>query len=149
MTVRVIGLGHADRGDDAAGLAVAAMVRALAPDATVLNGAADGPGLLAQMDGADTVILVDCARGGVPGTVLRVDPRVAAGARGSAASGHGNALAEALALGEALGNLPPRVTVLVIVGAAFGLGAPMSEAVRAAIPEAAARVVADIAGVTA
>lgn len=49
-------------------------------------------------------------------------------------SSHGNALAGALALGEALGCLPKQLSVFAIVGETFALGAPLSPAVRAALP---------------
>lgn len=48
---------------------------------------------------------------------------------------HGNALADALALGGTLGCLLPRVCIFAIVDETFAIGAPLSPAVRAAIPK--------------
>ena len=140
--VRVVGVGHPDRGDDAAGLEVLDRVRARAPTGLdVVSGAADGPGLLAQIETLTHVVIVDCARGGgAPGTILHLDAASLAVPPPAHGNSHGNALAEALALGEALGCLPARLTILAVVGEHFAIGATMSQAVRAALPALAARV---------
>ncbi len=136
--VRVIGVGQALRGDDAVGLAVAERLRGEA-GIEVLCGAADGAGLLAQIEARPSAILVDCARGGgAPGDVLRLDPGVDAGI--GSMSSHGNALAEALALGAALGCLPAHLVIFAVVGTRFGLGEAISPAVLGAVPTAAAKV---------
>ena len=138
--VRVVGVGHPDRGDDAAGLEVLDRVRARANTGLdIVRAAADGPGLLAQIETLAHVVIVDCARGGgAPGTILHLNAAsLAVPAHGNS---HGNALAEALALGEALGCLPARLTILAVVGEHFAIGEAMSQAVRAALPALAARV---------
>jgi hydrogenase maturation protease len=140
--VRVIGVGQRDRGDDSVGLDLAAHLRAEATDILdIVSGAAEAAALLAQLEGAPAAIVVDCVRGGgSPGTVLRLGPDIASWPPCRPTSSHGNALADALALGGALGCLPPRLVVFGIVGEAFGLGAPVSAAVRLAVPEVAALV---------
>src|SRR5215469_10174685 len=66
---RVIGMGAEDRGDDAAGLLVARLLRVAAPPGVeVHESAGDAGSLLELIEGADRVILVDAARGGTPGT---------------------------------------------------------------------------------
>jgi hydrogenase maturation protease len=140
--VRVIGVGQRDRGDDAAGLAVAERLLAVAADTVdVVFGGADAAALLAQFEGVPAAIVVDCARGGgAPGSILRLGADIACWPPARATSSHGNALADALALGAALGCLPPRLAVFAVVGQAFGRGAPLSPAVRLAIPELARQV---------
>lgn len=135
MSARVIGVGHPDRGDDAAGLAVLSLLRGT--DLDCVAAAADGPGLLAQLEKQEHAIIVDSARGGgAVGKILRVAGGALAPHRGT----HGNALAEALALGAALDCLPSRLSVFAVVGERFGLGEPMSDPVRAALPALAAMV---------
>jgi hydrogenase maturation protease len=140
--VRVIGVGQMHRGDDSVGLVVVDYLRALTPPGVELRyGAADGAALLAQIEGLPSAILVDCARGrGQPGQILKVDPAMAPGGAAATGGSHGNALADALALGGALGCLPSRLTILTVVGERFAVGEPMSDAVRAAIPSLAMRV---------
>jgi hydrogenase maturation protease len=144
--VRVIGVGQRERGDDAVGLEVAARLRADAGDVVeVVSGAADAAALLAQLDGVSAAIAIDCARGGgSPGTILRLGADVASWPQSRSMSSHGNALADALALGAVLGCLPPRVTVFAVVGEAFRVGAPLSPAVRLAVPAVVAQVLREV-----
>jgi hydrogenase maturation protease len=139
--IRVVGVGHPDRGDDAAGLDVLDRIRARAPaDMDIVRAASDGPALLAQIESLLHVVIVDCARGGgAPGAILRLDTASLAALPPAHRHSHGNALAEALALGEALGCLPARLTILAVVGERFGIGDAMSPAVRAALPSLASR----------
>lgn len=139
--VRVIGVGQRDRGDDAVGLLVAEHLRSAADTIDVVIGGADAAALLVQLEGAVAAIAVDCARGGgPPGAILRLPPDLAGWPQSRSTSSHGNALADALALGHALGCLPPRLAVFAVVGLAFGVGDPLSPAVRDAIPRFAACV---------
>jgi hydrogenase maturation protease len=132
----VVGIGHRDRGDDTAGLEVADRLRGQ-DGLDVLYGAADGPGLLTQIEDRPLAVFVDSARGGgAVGSILRLQPGAAS--HGGATSSHGNALAEALALGDALGCLPTRLAILAVVGERFGIGDAMSPSVRAALPALAA-----------
>lgn len=74
---------------------------------------ADRPGsaLIEMMQGADHVILVDALRGGHrPGEVLWLSPG-ALDRESGLYSSHGFGLADALALGEALGALPGRIDI--------------------------------------
>ena len=68
MSVRVIGVGNALRGDDGAGPAVARALVGRGVDA--LEHAGDGVSLIDRWDGAGRVVLVDAMSAGlVPGTV--------------------------------------------------------------------------------
>ncbi len=74
VVTRVIGIGAEDRGDDAAGLLVARLLRhAVPPGVDVHESAGDAGGLLALLEGAGRVVIVNAAHGGgVPGSAERV-----------------------------------------------------------------------------
>ena len=140
-TVRVIGCGTPDAGDDAAGLlAVERASEALEaiPGVEVLP-LASPLDVLHHLDGADAVVVVDAIRtpgaGRSSGTLLRA----VAGPRGLPAdlrrslSSHGFGIVEAYGLASALGPVP-RVVVVGVEVEWTGAGQPMSEGVRAALP---------------
>jgi len=145
---RVIGIGHPDRGDDAAGRVVLARLRAHLP-AGVAASEADGEAtdLLDRLDGARHAILVDASLADAPpGTIIRFDAATAPLPSGQfGMSTHGFGLAEAIELGRVLNRLPERCTVFAIVGRSFDLGAGLSAPVAAVIDEVATRVLAEIA----
>jgi len=141
----VVGIGNADRGDDAVGHLVARRLGARRiAGVRVLERSGESSGLLDCLSGAQAAYLVDASRSGKPpGTVSRHD--VAAAPLPRAASGcstHGLGLAEAIELARALGRLPRRCVVYAIEGHAYDIGAPLSPAVAAAA-EQAARMIAE------
>jgi hydrogenase maturation protease len=145
VRLRVIGVGQRYRGDDEVGLIVAERVRALAPGVEVRTEGGDAAALLSVLDGVDACVAIDAARwGGTSGSVLRLDANQLAASHGGAASSHGNALAEALALGRALESLPSRFRIIAIVGSNFRVGEPMSAAVQSAVPDAIAAVLEEV-----
>jgi hydrogenase maturation protease len=132
----VLGIGNPDRGDDAAGRAVALMLRSASPDSVeIVEQDGEATSLLKHLDGAAAAFLVDACISGVPaGTVRRFD--VGAGPLPQAAFGlstHGFGLAEAIELARALGQLPPVCIVYAIEGSTFEAGAPLSPPVAAAV----------------
>lgn len=142
----VLCIGNPQRGDDAAGRAVAHALRALLVDVDIVEEAGEATRVLARLEGADAAYIVDaCVSGATPGEIRRFDvgtgplPRAAFGA-----STHGFGLAEALELARALGALPSRCVVYVIEGGTFDIGASMSPAVAAAVAVVADRLRADI-----
>jgi WS/DGAT/MGAT family acyltransferase len=140
---RVVGLGAEDRGDDAAGLLVARLVRTAAPPGVeVVECGGDAGALLECLDGADRVIVVDAARGGRPGSLERLP--LAAIPRAAARSTHGMGLAEALGVAAELGVLPADVRVYVVHGRRFDPG-PVGPEVAAGVRTAAGLVLRDIA----
>lgn len=132
MNLGVIGIGNPARGDDGLGPAVLARLAGRLP-ARVRRHACDGEAtrLLAAWEGLARVWLIDALRGaGAPGTLRRFD--LACGAappRFASASTHAFGLAEALALGEALGQRPPGLVLYGIEGADFTAGAALSPVV--------------------
>jgi hydrogenase maturation protease len=144
----VFGIGNPDRGDDAAGPAAARQLRELLlRGVEVIEHLGEATALLAQMDGAASVFLIDaCASGAPAGTIHRFDvgatvvPDVAL-----RLSTHGFGPAMAIELAMTLGQLPHRCIVYAIEGASFDPGAPLSPHVAAAIAEVVARVREEIA----
>lgn len=145
----VVGVGHGDRGDDAAGpLTARLLARAwgdrLPPHVAVRAWRGDPLGLIDAWSGVERLVLVDAVvSGAAPGTCRRyaVDARFATGA---GASSHGVGLADALALARALGRLPPAVEVWGIEAAEFEAGTPPSGAVASAAAALAARLAATL-----
>jgi hydrogenase maturation protease len=143
----VVGLGNPDRGDDGAGRVVARRLLGRLPaDVAVIEHDGEATGLLAQIEGADAVYLVDACASGLPaGGVRRLDASAAPLPEFlSDISTHGLGLAAAVELARALGVLPRRCVVYVIEGASFAAGAGLSPAVAAAVDEAAERLAGEI-----
>jgi hydrogenase maturation protease len=145
----VVGVGNDDRGDDGLGpLAARLLGDRLAggrpdgppPNLEVVDWTGDPLGLLDRWDGVDRLVLIDAVVSGAPpGTTRRFGPD-APFARTSEASTHGLGLAEALALGRALGRLPERIEVWGIEGVEFAAGAPLTPAVAEAVLALVARL---------
>jgi hydrogenase maturation protease len=139
--VIVIGLGNPDRGDDAVGVQVA---RQVAADCDVLTLEFDDPSeALDAWDQEDTVILADAiSSGSEPGTihVLDVSEQRLPTGNWSAGGTHALGLAAVVELARSLDMLPRRLVVVGVEAGQFAHGAPLSEAVRAAVPAAAEAV---------
>ena len=139
-TVRVIGCGNPDAGDDAAGIvAVERARRALAaiPGVEVLP-LVSPLDVVHHLEGADAVVVADAIRtpGGrrPSGTVVRA----VVGRDGlpvevrSSLSSHGFGVVEAFGLASAIGALP-RVVVIGVEAEETTAGRPMSDAVLVAL----------------
>jgi hydrogenase maturation protease len=132
----IIGIGNPDRGDDAAGRAAVAALRARGPkDLRLVECDGEATTLLARFSEADEVILIDAAlSGAAPGTVGCFDVTEAPLPTGRfGISTHGFGLAEAIELARALGHLPRRCVVYAIEGRSFALGEPLSPEVEGAV----------------
>jgi len=144
----VIGIGNPDRGDDAAGRAVARRLQGVVRrGVAVLEQGGETTALLAALEDAVEAFLVDaCASGATPGTVHRFDAaEMSLPAASFALSSHGIGLAEAVELARALGQLPPRCIVYAIEGQSFDKGAPLSPVVASAVEAVALHLGAEIA----
>jgi hydrogenase maturation protease len=146
VRVHVIGVGSGN-GDDAAGLAVAAALAALAlpPGVEVRACARPLPDLLDALEGADAAVVVDAARTGAPtGGIRRLAP--GALARRPSASSHGLGVAEVLDLAAALGRAPARVELLAleIPPASAPAAGPQLGAAVAAAADAALAIAREI-----
>lgn len=145
MNARVIGLGQAAAGDDGVGFAVLDWLRRRGPRPGVeLMAAREAGALVALLATERRVIIVDAVvGGGAPGAVhtLGLDELARVGL--TPISSHGVGVAEVVALVALLGAAPPSVQMVAVSIArparpVFGL----SPAVAAAVPRAAARVLA-------
>jgi hydrogenase maturation protease len=158
----VIGIGNVFRRDDGIGDAAAVRVgRVLASvpgrrDVHVRVASLDGEPtrMLDAWNGAELAVVVDAmASGAEPGTIERWEIdcsptgslHIGASTTGSARSTHGSGLAEALALGRALGRLPERLVVYAVEGADFRAGPGLSTPVDAVVGLLVARVMEELA----
>jgi hydrogenase maturation protease len=146
----ILGLGNPLLRDDSVGLRVARELRPALigrDDVEVAEEVCGGLRLMERMVGYDRAILIDAIRSGrPPGTVLAVDPRQIPTQH--SASSHDVTLLQALALGRHSGaRLPPDDQLRVIAIEAEDVetfGEDMTAAVEAAVPRAAARVLAEL-----
>ena len=134
----VIGIGNPNRGDDAVGVRVARQVAAEHLDILTLE--LDDPSeALDAWDPEDTVIVADAiTSGGAPGDIHVVDViehRLPEGSW-SAMGTHAFGLAAIVELARSLDLMPRRLVVVGVEAAQFTHGAPLSEAVLAALPAA-------------
>ncbi len=149
----VIGLGSADRGDDAVGGHVARAVAALADHRVVVTQHVDPTDLIELWTGHDRVVIVDATCSGArPGTLRRLETGAqqpplpeAAWARTGRGGTHAFGLAAAVELARVLRRLPAHVTVVGVEAATFEPGAPLSPAVAAAVRTAVAAVLDAVA----
>jgi hydrogenase maturation protease len=143
----VIGVGNAERGDDAVGLIVARRVRAAAPSGvTVAEASGEGAALIETWKGAEAVILIDAVHSGSqPGTVHRLEA-VAQPMPASFfhCSTHAFGVAEAIELARALGALPRSLVVYGIEGETFAAGAALSPAAEQAVRQVMERVLEEL-----
>jgi hydrogenase maturation protease len=144
--VLVVGVGNADRGDDAAGLIVARIARErLARSAAVAHCECGGDitVLLDRWRGVDTALIVDAVHSGAaPGRVHRFDAsRRALPAPLQRRSTHVFGVAQVVELGRALGCLPRRVIVYGIEAGSVAHAEPPSQAVVSAAAVVAQRIV--------
>jgi hydrogenase maturation protease len=143
----VIGIGHPDRGDDAAGRMVATRLRDRAPEGVrIVETDGEAGKLLDLFSEADDVIVVDAGLSGArPGTIHRLDAVAAPLPRPMfAMSSHAIGLVESIELARTLGSLPRRCVVYAIEAERFDLGAGLSPAVAAAVDAACARVLDEL-----
>ena len=134
----VIGLGNPDRGDDAVGVRIAREVAAERLDVLALE--FDDPSeALDAWAPEDTVVLTDAiSSGGNPGDIHVVDvlQHSLPGGNWSAGGTHALGLAAVVELARPLDMLPRRLVVVGVEASKFDHGAPISDAVEAAVPAA-------------
>jgi hydrogenase maturation protease len=131
----VLCLGNELLGDDGVGPAVADELRR-AGVADVVTRSRSGTQLLDDLDGVDRLIVIDAVQSGLaqPGTVWHWEEGDLLAA--PSAAPHGLGLLETLDLARVMGLAAPREVKVIAVeaGDCQTMGAPMSPAVRAAIP---------------
>jgi len=149
MTCLVLGVGHPDRGDDAAGLEVADALAGL-EGVAVRHVSGDPSSILTEplWDTAERVVLVDTVRTGHrPGTVHRwAGTRLLAHLPDTGGGTHDLGVATTLQLAGALDRLPADLVVIGIEGACFKLGVPPCRPVRHAIMMVGAALARELTG---
>ena len=135
----VLALGNPLRGDDGVGAAVLAALAEL-PDlpggVTLLEGGTPGLETVLLLEGYARAIVVDAAdMGRQPGAWARFTPADVSLGTGAGGNLHSAGLAEALALGGALGILPAEIVIYGVQPALVGWEPGLSDDVRAAVPE--------------
>ena len=153
LATLIVGLGSADRGDDAVGPEVARQVAALALPGVEVLVHEDPTDLIELWSGRPLVVVVDAILSGSPAGGVRVLETGAEGAPlpGSAWAGtvgggtHAFGLAEAVELARALRRLPQRLVLVGVEAVGFDYGAPLSPEVAAAV-HGAVDTVAGIVG---
>jgi hydrogenase maturation protease len=149
MTVCVVGVGNALRGDDAVGLEVARLLDGTLPEGVRLVECEGEPvALLSSWEDCDAAIVVDATESGAePGTVRRLEAHDGPLAPElQRASTHLLGVADAVELARALGRLPERTIVYGIEGGSFDTGAPLSHAVRSAAAAVAESIRRELSG---
>ncbi len=137
MSRVLIGLGSADRGDDAAGLEVARRVTGVA----VKRIGVEPSEMLDAWTDDDDVVIVDAMQAGLePGTVRKFDAHVARLPTGDFVTTHAFGPAEVIELARTLNRLPHRLTVYGIQTADVGWGAPLSPQVERAVESVVAEI---------
>lgn len=148
----VAGMGNVLRGDDGFGVAVACALAArhLPPAVKVIEVGIGGIHVVQELfSGYDALVVIDAVdRGAEPGTVFLLEPRVpvldplSEGGRSELlADMHYAVPSKALIMARALGVLPRRAWILGCQPRnSHALGLELSEPVRAAVPQAVARL---------
>jgi hydrogenase maturation protease len=142
----LIGIGNPDRGDDGAGIAVAARLLARNDCALeVSKCTGETTALMSAWEGCEDVILVDACRGAGPaGSIHRLGPDEVSGlARLQHPSTHSLGVASAIGLARALGSLPSRLVIYAIEAAHSVEGERISPEVDRAVGEVVALVMQD------
>ncbi|MBN1286759.1 MAG: hydrogenase maturation protease [Anaerolineae bacterium] len=146
----VLALGNPLRGDDGVGAAVLEQLEQAGrpPSVTLTDGGTAGLETVLLLQGYPRAIIIDAAEMGLaPGawrrfTLQEVELRAAdPHLRGTI---HGAGLAEALALGEALGILPADLVIYGVQPAVVGWTPGLSEPVQAIIPTLCAAILDNI-----
>jgi len=138
----VLGIGNLLMGDEGVGALAA---QALEPErlgegVEVLDGGTGGFHLLPHLEGVDRLVLIDAAADGLAvGSVRAIRPRFLSDFP-RALSAHEIGLRDLLESAALLGHLPRTDLVTISVRGPFEVGAGLSPAVSAAIPEVLARV---------
>jgi len=146
----VIGVGNRWRGDDGIGPdtidALARLDDLEGLDADILTLDGEPARLVATWQGRPLVVVVDAiVAGRPPGTVHVITDPSHLPDRAAGASSHGGGVAEAVALGRALGQLPDRLVVVGVEPATVEHGDVLSPPVAAAVDSVVRLVAAEVA----
>lgn len=136
----IIGCGNPDRGEDAAGVLVARLLRKESINTVEHDG--DTLALLDLWEKSAEVFLIDAVMSGKPPGVVTVwsAEELPPEARFPSCSTHAFGLADAIRLAWLLGRIPPRLTIYGIEVSRIGPGDPVSFEVSEAIRRTAKQI---------
>ena len=143
----VIGIGNVLLGDDGAGVRVAELADraqagrpgAFPPGTRVVDGGTLGLELLPMVEDARAVVLIDAVDlRGSPGDVAVLRGDALHGTLYQHVSPHQVGVGDLLAAGRLTGRLPDQIALIGIQPGDISVGLDLSEAVQAALPQAAA-----------
>jgi hydrogenase maturation protease len=143
-SIRIIGLGHDLRGDDAVGLLTVRRLRHTIGDrAEVIEAGMVGVDLIELMKGASAVILIDAARSGkAPGSIYRLDASVSPiGGQVFPRSSHAIGVSEAIELARAMDVLPATVIVYGVEVGNTEVGQPLSPPMGEALDQVVKQII--------
>ncbi len=146
----MLALGSPLRGDDGVGKAVIECLqrRELPPGVTLLDGGTPGLETILLFEGYTRVLIVDAAEMGQPPGEWRrfttQDATLIANDLHARVTVHYAGLAEALALGEALGMLPGEIVIYGVQPQSIDWSQTLSAPVQAAIPAVCAAILAEL-----
>jgi hydrogenase maturation protease len=141
-------VGNGLRGDDAAGLEVARLLRGTLPAGVEITEREGEPtALIGGWEGVGALWIIDAvSSGSEAGTVHRLDASdQALPPDPFRASTHHVSLAETVELARAIGRLPARTIVFGIEGGSFAVGGPLTSAVAAATAAVAEAIREEVA----
>ena len=144
--ILLIGVGNPMRGDDAAGLRAAKLIRERNhPSFRVIEHDGECASLMEAWTGAQTVIVVDAAWSDSPsGTIHRFDAtQQLLPGRLFQRSTHAFGLHEAVELSRALNRLPPQLIIYGICVKSLEIGASLSDEVEKSVRQVVERVLGE------
>jgi hydrogenase maturation protease len=149
--VLIIGIGNIFRGDDAAGLAAAGLLRDLElPGVKVLEMDGDITALAERWQGAERVVVIDAVSSKAPaGAIFRFDAHAEPLPKkmfAACCSSHALGLAHQIEMAHSLNQLPPCLIVYGIEGKDFTLGSKLSPEVQQALPRLVEQIQEDLTG---
>jgi hydrogenase maturation protease len=134
--VLVLGVGNILYSDEGVGIAAAAVLAARnLPGVDVLDGGTLGLSLLCEVEGRDSLLLLDAVAGsgGPPGSVFVLGPETLHSGLRLCLSAHQLGVSELLATAALTGRAPGRVTAIAMAPAALDLGVGLSATAQAAL----------------
>jgi hydrogenase maturation protease len=150
--VLLLGVGNPLLGDDGVGLALLEELTAVPePGVEYVDGGTQGLALLGRIAGKRALLIVDAVKtGAAPGTVHALQGTAAMERAGrGATTAHETNAGELLAAAALLGVAPAEIAIVGVEPERLQIGMGLTDAVRRALPEAAARarcVIAEMAG---
>ena len=151
MRAAIVGVGSVLMGDDAAGPYLVRLLEAryeLPPEVTLLDAGTPGPGFEDLLRGYDALLFVDTVKAEAPPGTVRLYRRqeLLDALPNLRLSPHDPGLREALLTLDLAGDGPAEALLVGVVPESVALGTGLTPAVRAALQEVEARVLAELAG---